>query len=297
MNILVTGASGFIGTHIIKELVKGGHNVACTFLTGEKERIDLEDEKKFCLEDYRIDNFILFLKRNEVEGVIHLASYVQSGNHLISDIENLIDSNLKFGTFVLEAAVQSNVKWFINTGTYWQHYNNSNYSPVNLYAATKQAFEAIAKYYVDLSLISFNTIMLYDTYGTNDNRPKVFNLWEKIISTGIGLDMSPGDQIIDISYIDDIVDAYVQLANLLQIDSNEITNGSVFAVKALKRFSLKELAGIFEEVSGMKLNVNWGGRSYRDREIMDPWSEDQVVPGWKPKVSIEEGIGRILKQY
>jgi nucleoside-diphosphate-sugar epimerase len=191
---------------------------------------------------------------------------------------------------MLECAVNSEVKWFINTGTFWQHYENSNYSPVNLYAATKQAFESIAQYYVETNQIWFCTLKLSDTFGPNDTRPKIFSIWDRISKTGETLDMSKGEQIIDISYIDDIVDAFKMLTMHMQHRYSKIKNGDVFAVKAEKLFTLKELAEIFQSVVKRKLNINWGARSYREREVMIPWNKGKVVPGWKQKDSIVKNI-------
>lgn len=130
-----------------------------------------------------------------------------------------------------------------------------------LLAATKQAFESIAKYYIETDQIKFATLRLCDTYGPNDTRKKIFSLWGKIANTGETIDMSPGEQLIDICYIDDIVNAFILLAIHLQINIHDSANGEVYAIKAQKRYTLKELAAIFEEITRKKLNINWGGET------------------------------------
>jgi nucleoside-diphosphate-sugar epimerase len=95
---------------------------------------------------------------------------------------------------------------------------------------------------------------------------------------------------IDISYIDDVISAFVLLAENLQNQKSVIPNGAIYAVKASKRYTLKQLAAIYEKVTHTKLNINWGAKPYREREVMIPWENGQSVPGWKPQVSIEEGI-------
>lgn len=294
-NFFITGATGFIGSHLSKKLLADGHELFLTLLPHEKNPFeDDERVKSYLLNGDGINSLIQFFKNNEIDGVVHLASFVQSAEHVSDDIEMLIDTNLKFSTVVLEAAVQAGVKWFINTGTYWQYYNNALYSPVNLYAATKQAFVDIARYYWETNKINFNSIILFDTYGSNDTRPKIFNLWERIARSGEELAMSKGEQLIDISHVDDIVNAFVTLALHLQNRHPEVLNGAIFAVKANNRYTLKELASIYEETTQTKLNINWGGREYREREVMDPWLRGIVVPGWQPKVSVEQGIVQLL---
>ena len=66
------------------------------------------------------------------------------------------------------------VKILVNTGTSWQHYENKDYSPVNLYAATKQSFEAILQYYVEVASLKAITLKLFETYGLDDPRPNFF---------------------------------------------------------------------------------------------------------------------------
>ena len=294
MKIFVTGASGFIGKNLIRILQKEGHELTINIRIGSPSPTG-EDINAYSLGRGKLEEDIEFFIDESFDGVIHLAS-LYLANHKSEDVGHLVDSNLKFGTIVLECASKAKVKWFINTGTYWQNYHDAEYSPVNLYAATKQAFEDIARYYIEANYIKFCTIRLFDTYGPGDTRPKIFNLWNKIAESGEVLEMSPGDQLLDISYIDDIIDAYIKLINYLSNQYNSVKNGSVFAVKADKRYSLKELAKVFEEVSGQKLNIKWGGKAYREREVMIPWEGGLSIPGFRPKISLKEGIKLFLSQ-
>ena len=69
-----------------------------------------------------------------------------------------MSSNITFGTQLVEAMVANGCYQFVNTGTSWQHYENDEYNPVNLYAATKQAFEDILRYYVETSALRVITL-------------------------------------------------------------------------------------------------------------------------------------------
>lgn len=292
MKILVTGATGFIGKHLSKKLLKEGNSIY-TIIRKQSARENLERNNIKCfIDNNSTEDMIEYFKSKKFDGVIHLASCFIV-EHKPEQIGELIDSNLSFSTRVLEAATRSNVKWFINTGTFWQHYENRDYSPVNLYAATKQAFESIADYYVETSKINFVTLKLNDTYGPEDPRPKIFSLWKKIVETGETLGMSPGEQLIDITYIDDVVDAYVRMIKLLKNDDAKEFRGKSFAVSSGNPLKLRELAEVFSKVTNRKLNIIWGERPYRKREVMVPWNKGENVPGWSPKVSLEEGIKQI----
>jgi len=292
MKILITGSTGFIGKHLVTQLIEEGHQVAVNLYGDEQTPFDSSVSTFRFNENNAIEDIAL-LKSESFDGIIHLASLYLT-IHKPEDTVKLIDSNVRFGSYILECTSQAKIKWFINTGTFWQHYQNADYSPVNLYAATKQAFETIAKYYIETNQIKFCTLKLSDTYGPGDTRPKIFNLWEKIAKSGETLDMSPGKQLIDISYIDDIVSAFILLAMHLDNKMPEIKNGDVYAVRAEKRYTLKELSKIFEETTGYKLNLHWDGMPYRAREVIVPWENGVIVPGWRPKISITDGLKKMI---
>ena len=292
MKIFITGATGFIGKHLVRKLVDDGNQITINLYRDEQSPFD-ERVFTYKLNESNTSIDINFLTAEAFDGVIHLSSLYLTV-HKPEEAVRLIDSNVRFSTYILECASQAKIKWFINTGTFWQNYQNADYSPVNLYAATKQAFESIAQYYIETNQIKFCTLRLSDTYGPDDTRPKIFNLWNKIANSVEIIDMSPGDQVIDISYIDDIVEAFILLAYHLQNKTPEVSHGLVYAVKAETRYTLKELAAIFEKSSGKKININWGAKAYREREVMVPWNDGICVPGWKPKIDIEEGITRLL---
>lgn len=289
MNILVTGATGFIGTNLTRELRKEHNLFILGQFEGDPEKLDLPG---YIMND-DINKLADYIKNNQIEGVIHLASLYLTV-HTPEQIKDLVSSNVYFGTAVLEAAsLAGSVKWFLNTGSIWQNYNvkGMEYNPVNLYAATKQAFIDMAKYYTDVFGIKFCTLKLCDTYGPNDTRRKIFKLFKDYSESGEVLKMSPGEQLIDLLYITDIVAGFAQLVKLL---SEGAKLNPEYVLSSGRQIPLKELAALFIKVSDRKLNIEWGGLPYRKREVMIPW-KGEVVPGWKAKISVEEGIQRFLR--
>lgn len=292
MKILVTGATGFVGKNLVVKLVGNGHDI-WTLVRENSDTSCIDKSIKVYSYNGDINTLIKFFKEEKFDGVIHLASYFLAV-HNPNDIRSLISSNIQFGTELLEASKSTDVTWFINTGTFWQNYENEDYNPVNLYAATKEAFENIAKFYTQTSDLVFTTIKLNDTFGPNDSRAKVFNLWTKIAKSGERLSMSAGEQVIDISYIDDVINAYTQLVNLMVEDVTQYRD-KTYVVSNQERLSLKELAKIFEKATNTTLDIDWGGRDYREREVMSPYSLGEVVPGWKQQYTLEEAIRKTVK--
>lgn len=288
MKILVTGATGFIGQNLISLLLNKNYEIHC-IVRVNSDISKLEKNLKIFQYDENIDNLIEYFQEQQFDGVIHLASLFLA-THTKDDISNLIASNIQFGTELLEACKSSNAKWFINTGTFWQNYEDEEYNPINLYAATKEAFENIAKFYTETSDLIFTTIKLNDTFGPNDTRNKVFNLWSKIAKSGETLEMSAGEQIIDISYIEDVISAYDILVTHLNSDRKNEFKNKEFVVTNNEKMSLKKLSKVFEEATNTKLNIVWGGRAYRQREVMIPYTKGTTVPNWEQKYSLKEAI-------
>ena len=120
-----------------------------------------------------------------------------------------------------------------------------------------------------------------DTFGPNDQREKLFNLLNRLRVTGETISMSPGNQFLDPIYIDDVCDAF--LVALKRLQSGQVKHSETYSVCSDNPIQLKELVKIYEKVSNIKLNVEWGGRRYRAREVMRPWSGGVTLPGWSPK--------------
>lgn len=281
MKILVTGSNGFIGTHLCARLRKE-HDMFYLARPHNALQQPGANGATFFFENNNIGALSRFMRENQIEGIIHLAScYIQA--HKEEEIPNLIQSNVYFGTAVLEAAAKADVKWFINTGTIWQNFNapdgSDEYCPVNLYAATKQAFMNIAKFYSETTDMRICTLKLCDTYGPNDTRRKIYSLFEEIARTGETLKMSAGEQKLDILHVDDVVEGFVHLAEMMH---NGETLRDEYVLSSCQQLTLREIAANYEKEHNVHLNIEWGARPYRVREVMKPY-KGNVLPGWSPK--------------
>lgn len=293
MRILLTGASGFVGGHLVKRLLEEEHEVHVLVRPSTDLDIFGSGLDRIASHVYRgtTGNMIELVETARPDAVIHLASLFL-GEHKVENVDDLIASNVLLSTQLAEAMVANDVESLINVGTSWQHYEDGDYDPVNLYAATKQAFRSILSYYVEVSNLKVINLELFDTFGPDDQRGKIFSLLDRLTTSGDSLSMSPGDQQINPVYIDDVSAAFVIALHRLR--TGTVQKEETYSVRSDNPVNLRELVEIYETVTGIPLKIEWGGRPYRDREVMLPWTRGETLPGWKTEVSLQEGIKRIL---
>lgn len=292
--LIVTGGTGFIGSNLVRKLVSQNYDVhvICRKDSNLNSIWDCLSKIDIYKYDDNIKELINYFQNVKPICVFHLASLF-IGHHKSDDVDNLIKSNIHFGAHILEAMAQSDTKQIINTGTSWQHYENEDYNPVCLYAATKEAFEKLLEYYVRARGFKAVTLKLFDTYGENDTRGKLINQLNKIAKEGTVLNMSKGEQKIDLVHVDDVVEAYIRALEYLK--EKEGSFHEKYGAASQVPVTLRELIGIYEEATGNKLNINWGSREYREREVMVPWENYKLLPNWHGSISLEEGLKRLGK--
>lgn len=106
------------------------------------------------------------------------------------------------------------------------------------------------------------------------------------------LDVSPGEQQLDLVHISDICTAYECAYGYLNTFDGKIQK--TFGVFTGERVSLKQAIQTFEKYSSKPIHVNFGGRKYKDREVMAPISTLEKIPGWAPKVKPCQGIEKLI---
>tara|TARA_Y100000817_G_C16830706_1_gene533374 strand:+ start:633 stop:1511 length:879 start_codon:yes stop_codon:yes gene_type:complete len=292
MKILVTGATGFIGQKWVQSFPDKENLV---LLVRDAQKLNL-DFIKTCqiVEMDSSDQWLAEIFSLEIKGCVHLASLFLS-SHNRNQANELVSSNIQFPTQVMET-LHSQLDWWLNMGTFWQHYQNQNYSPVNLYAATKQSFQDITQFYSEAKGLNVMHLKISDTYGSGDTRKKIFALWKDQLTSNEPLAMSAGEQEINILHVDDVVNGIHRSIDWLsQLQRGQGINKS-FALSSNEVLSLKDLARAFESAAGQPLNIEWGGRPYRDREVMQTWRNFEPLPGWSPTIPLEKGIPQFLNE-
>ena len=295
MKILITGATGFVGRNLMPRLIEEEYDIL---------EITIEPELSQKLYGGNVDYF--HYKYNSHENlinkildfkpliVIHLASYLTSSDSF-ADLSKLIKTNIIFLTDMLDALKQNPPELFINTGTSAEYFSNDlTLDPAYIYSATKTASRYFLKYYSEAYNFKHLHVVPYSIYGLEDSQKKLIDYLIDAIESPFPVELTAGEQILDFIHVDDVADAFVKLVKY----RSDITNGETFFVGTGKGISVRELAKIIEEVSGKKLNVNWGKLPYRKRDMMKsvaPINKNNNHINWKSSVNIKDGLIEKLK--
>ena len=278
---LLTGVTGFLGGYTVRRLLADGWHVAAIVRTSS--RIDLLPASlREQIDFYDADCMDLpkAVQSAAPDVVFHLAAHYTTV-HTYDEIDTLITGNVTFGTKLLDAMDQNNVHNFVYARSSWQHYRDDSYEPVNLYAASKEAFDAIVKFYTAARGLQAISLTLFDTYGENDRRNKLLAILPKLAAEGKRLALSPGEQHVDFVHAEDAAQAFVLAGTYLMEGRSDLCGD--YVISSGDSVTLREFIRRYEQLCGEKMPVDWGGRPYREREVMIPWRGGRILPGWERK--------------
>lgn len=286
---LVTGGTGFLGSRLARRLLADGWEVHVLARAASKEDLLGPDAGRVRMhrpgEAPEAFDAVLAAARPDV--VFHLAAFFVA-EHGPADAARLADANLRWPLLLLDAMARAGSRRIVNASTVWVRLDERTDAPASLYAATKRAFVELLRFYASAHGFSAVTLELTDTYGPGDPRRKLFSLLRDAAAKGEPLAMSPGEQRLDPVFVDDAAEAFLAAGRR----AAGLSDGTLesFCVLGGRPRTLREVVAAWRSVSGRALEVSWGARPYRAREVMAPPS-GPALPGWAPRVGLEEGIG------
>ncbi|WP_040726090.1 NAD(P)-dependent oxidoreductase [Thiomicrorhabdus sp. Kp2] len=298
--ILLTGATGFIGSHLLEALIRQGYSVVVLKRsTSNLWRIDhLAGQYKSY--DVDLQSILDVFDSEKIDVVIHLATLYRKFDNG-HEVDEMIQSNVSFPLQLVETGVRKGVKAFINTGTFFEYdcstlpvKETSKVCPYNFYAKSKIIFEEVLKTYS--SQIAINTFRLFSPYGEMDNHKLVSMIINKAINDDV-IELSEGLQKIDFIYVKDIVQAYVKAIERLNSRDWD-AEYEVFNLGSGIALSIRDLVSVVEECLGQSVKKIWGEPSLLDIPIAfaDTTKIRQVL-GWEPEYTIHKGIKNTISYY
>jgi nucleoside-diphosphate-sugar epimerase len=260
--VLITGATGFIGSHLVVSLLRQEYAVGILTRTSSNlQKFEAIKNAITVLGSETYTDIYSGIKNFMPDMVIHAAAMVNQQKP--EQIADLVNANITLGTHVLEAMKENGVTKFLNIGTRWQHIGNKRYCPANLYAATKEAFKDILIYY-ETRGIGHKTVELCDTFGIGDTRMKILDLLITACQKHEPVDLSPGGQMLDLSYVEDVCQFIVTGIQFENFFNNKTVSLSGTVIK------LRDLGKMIEEQYKISGFLKWSAKAYRDHEVMTP---------------------------
>lgn len=285
-NILITGATGFVGQNLVRQfLADSTYDMTCVVR-------DIDNAKA------QFGNTIRFISTSElskldeinIDVVIHMASLLSSRDDE-EIIDSMIDANITFGVKLMNAIKNKKRIKFMNIGSSAEYRNGAGSpDPAYLYSASKQAFRSLLSYYATIANWDYVHLIPYTIYGGVNNQKKLIDFVRESLDAKEPVLMSPGYQISDFIHVNDVIDCIHYFID--NQDKWAGKKGEEYHLGTGRGTSIRELASIFEKQTGKKCNIKWGGRPYRERDVMHA-----VAPigklldiGWNARIKLEDGI-------
>jgi len=329
LKILITGAAGFIGYHVSKNLLKEGHQIigldnlnsyysaelktarlgdlGVSYKGFESNEIKSINEYDYLFNPFDLDDRSaienLFID-HKFDVVIHLAA--QAGvRYSLKNPHSYIDSNISGFLNVLEGCRHQGVNHLIYASSSSVYGDNKEVpfktsqqldKPVSLYAATKKANELMAYTYSHLYGIPSTGLRFFTVYGPWGRPDMAYYKFAERITSGKPIDVyNNGDMYRDFTYIDDIAESIFRLLN--KKPAGKPPN-QLFNIGLGSPVKLLDFIEILENHLGIKAKKNY--LPMQPGDVTRTWADTtelQKVTGYKPRISLEEGIGRFVEWY
>jgi CDP-paratose synthetase len=286
MNILVTGATGFVGRHLIPDLIEAEHQLICVVRDIDKARALYNNKVSYVQANDM--HSILYYKP---ECCIHLASFLTSKNDENTS-KQIVEANLVFGCELLNILKDCHsLKLFINFGSFAEYrMGPSQVNPAYLYSATKTAFKQIVEYYADVTPFKHIHIIPYTIYGGIDTQKKVIDFLKSSLDATVPIEMTKGEQILDFIHVMDVV---LFINHIITHSDLFIKSPNIdYHLGTGKGTSIRALASMIESKYRRKCNIKFGALPYRERDIMYAVAPigRLIQMGWRPQRELEDYI-------
>lgn len=314
MNVLVTGAAGLYGIHLVDELVKrpdikkviGVDDFSREYFEDDPFIKSPEFDSKFILKKKKFyDLTVEELDEMELDAFVHLAAHISIPESM--ERANDYFRNNEWGTFHLMQILFRTKKWpLMIYASSPEVYGNPLYTPMDIhhpmlprsiYAATKLAAEKHCKAMYEWYKYPVIVIRNFNTFGENQD----ISGYAGVVSTFILKSLNDehivihnsGEQTRDFQYVKDATRAYS-----LVIDKEKSLSGEVFNIGTQNQTSIKDLAQTIKRLSGSKSEIEFKpGRAADLMSLEADYKLIQEKTGWEPQFSLEEGLKRTIEWY
>ncbi len=305
MRVLITGAAGFLGSHLTDRFLREGHEVVGldNFITGSPENIaHLTGNERFRFIRHNISDFTYIA--GPLEGVLHFASPASPIDYLELPIQTLKVGSL--GTLnALGIAKAKGARFFLastsevygdplvhpQTEDYWGNVNPIG--PRGVYDEAKRFAEAVTMAYHRYHAIDTRIVRIFNTYGPR-MRPQDGRVVSNFIVQALNREpltvYGDGSQTRSFCYVDDEVEGIYRL--FMNGDAGPTNIGNP------DEYTVKELAEIVLELTRSSSEISYQPLPTDDPKVRRPNIERaRETLGWEPRVPVREGVARTIEYF
>jgi nucleoside-diphosphate-sugar epimerase len=306
-SILVTGATGFVGSHVVRRLVRDGARV--NVLARDESSLwrigDVQSSVTIWRGDVTDpDSIARCIEASAPEVVIHLAG--DTSVRRLRDLEQIdrsIDVNLKGTVNVLKALERATfpVRCFVRAGGLEEYGRGAApYSedqrerPVSPYSAAQVAathFCQMLQAHFRFPIVTLRPALVY---GPAQNASFFIPSLVEHAIAGRDFDMTSGDQGRDLVYVEDVVEAFLAAA------ASRDVAGAVINIGSGREFKLLDVARTILDITGASIRLDTGAVAPRSSEIQHLYCRTETAArllAWSPRVGLEEGLRRTVVWY
>ena len=284
MRVLVTGANGFIGRHVVKALRETQHEVIAT----DNEWLNLRWNESV---DMEADITKPIAPMKGLDAVIHLAG-LANPRECDAYPGSAFDKNVNGTHQVLRMALASGVKKLVYASTAHVYGISPKYMPTdethplwlqNNYTLTKILGEQLCELYYENHGLSYTTLRLFNAYGPGQS--KGYFIPDMLSKASKGAIVLPGGNTTkDWVYVEEVAQAFIKALETPYVGPINIGTGTETEISVLADYIAHAMGASFETTAAPNAT----------RMLADN-SRAKKVLGWQPKVGVVEGLERILQ--
>lgn len=292
-NVLVTGASGFIGSHLVKKLLKEGANVYA---------IDTKKPQNANISYFNTDlsdlkSLTNVIAKAKPQIIVHLAACLDKA----TPDEEIIRINYQGTVNLLKALDQIQYQKFIYISTAELYFGNKipftenmPLHPQTAYARSKLMAEEYCMKQFNEKRKPITILRPAVVYGQGQTGNMFIPQCINSALKGRNMKMTAGEQTRDFVYVEEVAEAILK-ASYMPVAAGEIIN-----IGSGMETTLKEAALKINKLTGNAMQINFGALPYRENEIwhylLDITKAKRVLD-WSPKISLEEGLKKTISSY
>ena len=279
MKILVTGGSGFIGSHIVDKLIEKGHNVRILDLKiPHSKNVDFIEGSVLDIDDIK-------KATDKVDIIFHFAG-VSNIDKVKENPHKTIETNILGTANILEQARVQNVNRFFLASSVYVYDDGGH-----LYTYSKKVSEDLCRYYQELYDLPFSILRLATAYGPRSRGEDVISIFVKNSLEGQTMSVKGGgSQIRNFIYVEELAEGCVKALS-------EKCKNNIITLAGNEQINIRELSFLVRKLFNGQVSIDMESENNRDSDylgVIENVDESYEMLDWKPAIDLETGIKKYI---